>query len=430
MANRPLRAALEHLRRVTGPAEAGGSADAELLRRWVALRDGAAFELLLRRHAPIVLGVCGRLLRSPADAEDAFQATFLALARAAGSIRRREAAGAWLYRVAYHAALRLRADAARHLTSGLSGADLPAAPVTDDPLWRDLRPVLDAEINRLPNKLRAAFLLCHLEGRTNEEAARELGCPLGTVLSRLSRARERLRDRLTRLGLAPAVAASAVALTADALSTPPPAVLAGRTMGAAAGFVAKQPAITGAVPARVAALVQGVLRVMWEQKAKYAAAMLLTLGVFGTGAGLLGFRAPARQPSGGKEAAPVPVAKAAPAPDEAAQIAELAKARLAAAREVYDSMMDTYRAGRLSIDDIYLWSPHLLEAELDAATTKAERIEARQAHVKRMREHEKYIKSLFDAARAGPRDLAEAKLLRTEAELRLAQEKFAEKHVR
>ena len=215
MAGRQLRATLEHLWRTAGAREEEVAVDAELLERWVGRRDGSAFELLLYRHAPMVLGVCRRLLRSTADVEDAFQATFLALARAAGSIRRRESPGTWLYRVAYRGGTAIMLDE-RTAAGGrrrVSEEDLPAGPASDAVIWRDLRPVLDAEINRLPKKLRTAFILCHLQGRTNEDAARELGCPLGTLLSRLSRARERLRAQLTRRGLAPAVAAAAAVLT-------------------------------------------------------------------------------------------------------------------------------------------------------------------------------------------------------------------------
>src|SRR5262249_31616689 len=137
------------------------------------------------------------------DAEDAFQATFLILVRKAGSLGRPELLGNWLYGVAYRTAARARAEATRRRFREvpLIDRDLPAKESTPDGVWRDLRPVLDEEINRLPDKYRAPFVLCYLEGKTNEEAARQLGCPLGTVLSRLARARERLRLRLTSRGL-------------------------------------------------------------------------------------------------------------------------------------------------------------------------------------------------------------------------------------
>src|SRR5262249_30747917 len=156
----------------------------------------------------------------------AFQATFLVFARKAGSIGKREAVGSWLYKVAYRVALRLRAKTARwpapppcpapaqQFANALD--ELPAAKAADDVLWHDLRPVLDEEIDRLPEKFRVPFVLCYLEGHTNEEAAEQLGCPKGTILSRLARGRERLRSRLVRRGVTLSIAGLAAALTQHA----------------------------------------------------------------------------------------------------------------------------------------------------------------------------------------------------------------------
>src|SRR5262249_39477243 len=146
--------------------------------------------------------LCQRILRDSHEAEDAFQATFLVLARKAGSIGKREAVASWLYKVAYRVALRLRARAARH--GGLEEVvdELPGRDVADDIDTRDLRPVLDEEIARLPEKYRAPLVLCYLQGHTNAEAAEQLRCPKGTILSRLARGRQRLRSRLARRGLA------------------------------------------------------------------------------------------------------------------------------------------------------------------------------------------------------------------------------------
>jgi RNA polymerase sigma factor (sigma-70 family) len=146
--------------RLRGPDEAvGGLADADLLRHWVTARDEAAFEVLLRRHGPMVLGVCRRLLRQPDDVEDAFQGTFLALARKAGSVRQGAAVAGWLYRLAYRVALQARADAARRTAHDPRALDrLPAA---DDPApaGRELRAVLDDEVSRLPERYRLPFVL-------------------------------------------------------------------------------------------------------------------------------------------------------------------------------------------------------------------------------------------------------------------------------
>lgn len=192
----------DNVRRVVGGSNLNGVPDAELLARFVKEHDEAAFELLLWRHGGLVLNVCLRVLGDRHQAEDAFQVTFLTLAQRAGAIGRGEAVAGWLYQVAHRVALRMRARSRREQPLG----DMPLPGREPEPAetaeWRDLRPLLDAEVDRLPEKYRIAFVLCYLEGKTNEEAARELGCPRGTVDSRLARARERLRARLARRGLA------------------------------------------------------------------------------------------------------------------------------------------------------------------------------------------------------------------------------------
>src|SRR5262245_36773723 len=193
----PLRTILKRVRHILRPDHPPGVTDSQLLDRFLSQRDEAAFELLVWRHGPMVLGVCRRVLQDAHDAEDAFQATFLTLARKGGSIGRRESLAGWLYTVAQRIALRARARQPRPRSRE---RPLPASVVEEsacDPsellAWRELRPLLDAEVARLPEKYRDAFILCYIEGKTNEEAAEQLGCPKGTVLSRLSRARERLR---------------------------------------------------------------------------------------------------------------------------------------------------------------------------------------------------------------------------------------------
>jgi len=192
---------------VSGPRTMpfGSLTDAQLLKRFLTQRDQAAFELLVWRHGPMVLRVGVRVLHDIHRAEDVFQATFFTLATKAGSIGRQEAVSSWLYQVAYRLALRARADRAKQALREsplMEGIAVQAGrEPSDEVAWRDLGPVVDAEVQRLPEKLRAPFVLCYMQGKTNEEAAAELGCPKGTVLSRLSRARERLRNRLSRRGL-------------------------------------------------------------------------------------------------------------------------------------------------------------------------------------------------------------------------------------
>src|SRR5262249_25132927 len=151
-----------------------------------ARREGAFFEVLVRRHGPMVLGVCQRILRNPHDAEDAFQATFLVLAQRAASVVPRQLVGNWLHGVAYRTALEARRRAARWLAREKQVNDIPHPKVEEPETWQELLPFLDRELDRLPAKYRAPVVLCHLEGRTRKEAAGQLGLPVGTLSGRLT----------------------------------------------------------------------------------------------------------------------------------------------------------------------------------------------------------------------------------------------------
>jgi RNA polymerase sigma factor (sigma-70 family) len=276
--------------RVTPAAGPADATDKLLLERFARQRDESAFAALVRRHGPMVLGVCQRILRNPQDAEDAFQATFLVLIRKTGSLARPELLANWLYGVACRTALNARAEAARRRARESPLVDLPAEG-TAEVDWRDLRPVLDEEVNRLPDLYRAPFVLCYLEGKTTDEAGRQLGCPKGTVLSRLARARERLRVRLTRRGLTPSAGLCAAVLTEKIASATLPASLEGATAKAAMQFAAGQAAAGGAVSANVVTLTTGVLRTMFLAKLKSVGMLVLLLGLVAGVAALVRVRA-------------------------------------------------------------------------------------------------------------------------------------------
>ncbi len=251
----PLSALLRFLH--AAPAE--GVSDADLLRRFAAVRDEAAFELLVRCHADLVWKVCRGVLRQEADAEDAFQATFLALARKAGSVRGVGVAG-WLHRVALHAALKLRAKVARAAAAELPDVPAPAGPDAD------LVAVLHEELGRLGERYRLPVLLCELEGHTHAEAAKVLGWPVGTVAGRLSRGRDRLRRRLERRGVALALAAL-------------PAGASGNLVRSAVS------AVGGSASPAVVSIAEGVLSAMRTAKLKLVAAVsIAAVGLIGTGA--------------------------------------------------------------------------------------------------------------------------------------------------
>jgi RNA polymerase sigma factor (sigma-70 family) len=170
--------------------------DERLLGDYVSSQDGAAFAAIMHRHGRMVFGVCRRVLRREQDAEDAFQATFLVLMRKAAGVNRPKLLGNWLYGVAYRVASKIRHANIQQRTREAPMVDLPAPEANDDASWRDLRGVLDDEVQRLPRRYRGPFVLFYLEGKSAEEVANALGRPRGTILSQLSRARERLRGRL------------------------------------------------------------------------------------------------------------------------------------------------------------------------------------------------------------------------------------------
>jgi RNA polymerase sigma factor (sigma-70 family) len=265
------------------PADAGLD-DRHLLERFATTQDGAAFAELVQRHGPMVMSVCRRQLNDAHEAEDAFQATFLVLVHKARSIGRPESLGPWLHGVAYRAAARARHAAARR------AREREAAAMTDgDPsaevVWRELRQLLDEELGRLAQKYRAPLVLFYLEGKTTEEVARQLGCPKGTVLSRLARGRDRLRHRLVRRGVATSMSLLATVLTEQAAPAAVPAALAVGTVNAAVLIAAGQ-AGYGAISATVAGLTKGVLHAMFLNQLKMVGTVLLALAAIGAGIGL------------------------------------------------------------------------------------------------------------------------------------------------
>jgi RNA polymerase sigma factor (sigma-70 family) len=253
--------------------------DAQLLARFLAGREEAAFEAVVRRHGPMVLGVCRRILRNADDAEDAFQATFLVLVRKAASITRRETVGGWLYGVARKTALKARAAGEqRRAKERRVGTMSPKVMPAEDGGW-ELQAVLDQELSRLPDKYRVPVVLCDLEGRTRKQAAQQLGWPEGTVSGRLARARALLARRLARHGLAVAGGV----LARDVATACVPNALLASTVQAASGLAAGGAAAAVTVSTRAAALADGVLKGMLLARLKIATAGLLMASLLGGG---------------------------------------------------------------------------------------------------------------------------------------------------
>jgi RNA polymerase sigma factor (sigma-70 family) len=281
---------------------AAGETDRQLLQRFAAQRDEAAFQALVHRHGGMVWRVCRQVLGEAHAAEDAFQATFLVLVRKAGSVGRPELLANWLYGVARRVALRARKTTTRRQAHERPGVEALVAAAVADAAGRDAQQLLQEELQRLPAKYRSPMVLCYLEGRTNEEAARQLQWPVGTLKVRLRRGREMLRTRLVRRGLALSAAVLATALAAEAAPAVPPALVETTTRGALA-FATGAAAGTGALSAQAVALAQGVLRSRSWTRLLIAAAVLLTLGLLGTGAAWVTFRARAAGPKAEREEA-------------------------------------------------------------------------------------------------------------------------------
>ncbi len=252
----------------------------QLLDRFLTRRDESAFEAIVGRHGPMVLSVCRRVLADEHAVEDAFQATFLVLVKKAGSIRDRDVLGNWLYGVARRVAVRAQVDARRRQLRERTGVEQVDVQDERNDLVEsnEIRTIVDAELECLPARYRAPLVLCDLEGRTHEQAAVELRCPVGTVKSRLSRGRERLRSRLARRGLATPLLDPGSILASDPMSALPVKLL-NRTVRAATQCATKEIVGAGSITAQSAALTEGVIHTMAMTKLKIATAACLIAGL-------------------------------------------------------------------------------------------------------------------------------------------------------
>jgi RNA polymerase sigma factor (sigma-70 family) len=264
-----LEKVLDHIHRAPLP-DGDGLTDGQLLTRFVADRDEAAFAALVRRHGPMVFGVCRRLLRDPHDSEDCFQAVFLVLACKASAVVKRESVSSFLHGVAARTALEARSAKARRRARERQAPGPPPAVTPPEPC--DWLPLLDEELTALAEKYRSALVLCDLEGRPRKEAARLLGVPEGTLSSRLATARKMLARRLARRGVALSGGA--------ALAVAVPAALSGATARAATLTAMGQAA---AASTAANALMEGVLKAMFMQKVKAALVAVLVAAALGGG---------------------------------------------------------------------------------------------------------------------------------------------------
>jgi RNA polymerase sigma factor (sigma-70 family) len=282
--------------------DGAGRTDEQLLDSFLQHKDKAALAVLVRRHGPMVWGVCSRLLRSHQDAEDAFQASFLILVQKAATLPDREVVGNWLYGVAHQTAVRMRALAARRGGRERQVAIMPEPTSAEQDVWNDLKPILDEELARLPQKYRVLIVLCQLEGKTLKEVARQLAIPQGTVASRLATARAMLAKRLSRRGVVVSGVLLGAVVSSHAASACVPKAVVSATIKTAT-LVAVGQGVEGAVSPTVAALVTGVTKAMFMSKIKSVLAVALVVGLAlsggGVGVRLLGGPATEAQLPGG-----------------------------------------------------------------------------------------------------------------------------------
>jgi len=290
MATAQMDTVIRHLRRAVLRQDAAGRTDGQLLASFIDQKDEAAFEALVRRHGPMVFGVCRRVVGNHHDAEDAFQATFLVLARKASSVKPRERLANWLHGVALRTAMKAKTMTAKRRGREKQVTEMPEPEAAQQDQWRDLQPLLDQELNGLPENYRLAILLCDLEGKTIKEAAQQLGWPQGSLAGRLARGRKLLAKRLASRGVVLSAGSLATIVSQNVASAGVPTPLMSSTVKAATLIAAGQATVAGVVPAKVAALMEAVMKSMMLTKlSKAAVAGLVVLCLCGLGIG--GFQA-------------------------------------------------------------------------------------------------------------------------------------------
>lgn len=309
MATAQLDSLLCNLRRAVLRQDGAGRTDGQLLASFIDQKDEAAFEALVRRHGPMVFGVCRRVTRNHHDAEEAFQATFLVLARKASSVKPREKVANWLHGVALRTAMKARAMTAKRRGREKQVTETPEPEAAQQDQGRDLRPLLDQELNGLPENYRLPILLCDLEGKTIREATRQLGWPQGTLAGRLVRGRRLLAKRLASRGVALSAGPLAAVVWQDAAFAAVPTSLMSSTAKAAAIVAAGRATVAGVISTEVAVLTEGVLKAVLLNKLKTAAAGLLSVGLL-LGAASAVYRTQAAEPPPAEPPRGTPRAKA------------------------------------------------------------------------------------------------------------------------
>jgi RNA polymerase sigma factor (sigma-70 family) len=292
MADARLGTVLHYLQEVSARRQYLEQTDRELLRAFSVQGDEAAFNALVKRHGPLVLAVCRRMLSHVQDSEDVFQATFLLLVRQAASIRRPESLASWLHGVAYRMSRHVQRSAARRRKHESRARETQASNPSWTIAWQEVQVLVDEETQKLPALNREAFILCCLENQSFAEVARTLGFKEATIRSRVARARRLLQRRLARRGISLATVLSTAALRTDTVGGAVPAPLVAATLKAALAWTHPN-AGGGFVSAGVAALVQQATKALLYTKVKFVTALVLLLSIGPVGFGVLRYQAPA-----------------------------------------------------------------------------------------------------------------------------------------
>ncbi len=429
-----------------------GLSEWQLLERYLERQDEVAFEALVARHGPMVLGVCRRMLASQSDVEDAFQATFLVLVRRARQLGPRDAIGPWLHGVAARVALRARCEAARRRRYESIHAEAAATTAARPPADLELAETLDQELSRLPAKYRSPIVLCYLEGQTHEEAARLLKWPIGTVKGRLARARDLLRCRLLRRGLAPTALAVGASLANDATASIPRELLESTVNAGLKSAIGHSTAQF--VSTSVAALVEGALTAMLLNKITCIGAALFVSALALAGAAVTA-QQHGRQPDDKLAVAAAPVAAGAgstavvgpsvvantssdlvaasrtpaktsstaalpstePAPNPSDPEGQL----LDAAKRAWNKVYGEFSAGSGTVDRLYDVSNLLMDAQKQSATSPAETASAIADHLDRIRSIARQRQNIQHGASTIEGDNAKLLAFAAKAQLELAQ---------
>ncbi len=411
MASGQLGAAIRQVGRLFGTGSVSGYTEAQLLARFVQTKDEAAFEAIVHRFGPMVMGVCRQSLSDSHSVDDAFQSTFLVLVRRAHTIRDTALLGNWLYGVAVKVAKRARADSRKRRERekwGIAAMTDPGGDVHEK-VDADLGPLLHEELSRLPQKYRQPMVLCFLNGHTHEQAAELLGWPVGTVKGRVARAKDLLRQRLSRRGVT-ASAAVLSATLAEAASASVSPLLLDQTLKAAMGIAAGGAVAAGLSSAGAYALSEGVVTTMAMTKWKVLLCGVTAVCLAATGASVYAQKGGEAEPAKGQPAknplvadestkpsagpilsdelakSPIDaIMKALPPLGDLPPAEDLARKRLEAAKVRLDATMAYYENGTITVDRYLDAARQYIQAVADVAELPADRLKAAEDSVRLQR---------------------------------------------